>query len=39
VAEERSLAFRRAVAARVLADPTLLERARARIRAWLASGD
>jgi hypothetical protein len=39
LAEERSLAFHRAVAARVLADPSLLVRARERVRGWLASGD
>jgi hypothetical protein len=37
VAEERSLAYHRAIAARIARDPALLEQARARVRGWLAS--
>ncbi len=36
--EARSLALHRAVAARLLADPRVLERARARVCTWLAQG-
>jgi hypothetical protein len=39
LAEERSLAYHRLVAAKLLSDPGLLERARARVRSWLDSGD
>ncbi|HEY8040000.1 MAG TPA: hypothetical protein VIF15_09415 [Polyangiaceae bacterium] len=39
VAEERSLAYHRAVGARLLADPSLVDRARARVEAWLARGE
>jgi len=39
LAEERSLAYHRAVAARLLADPALVDRARARVSTWLTSGD
>lgn len=38
LAEERSLALHRAVAARLIADPALVERARERVREWVASG-
>jgi len=38
VAEARSLDLHKAVADRLLADPSLLERARARVRGWLADG-
>jgi hypothetical protein len=36
LAEARSLAAHRVIAARLLADPALLEQARARVSAWLA---
>ena len=36
LAEARSLAAHRVIAARLLADPALLDQARARIDAWLA---
>jgi len=39
LAEERSLAYHRAVASRVVVEPTVLARARARVRGWLDSGD
>ncbi len=39
LAEERSLAFHRAVADKIASDPETLERARARVREWVASGD
>ena len=39
LAEERSLALHRAVADRLLEDPSVLERARQRVRGWLATGD
>jgi hypothetical protein len=35
LAEARSLAAHRVIAARLLADPALLEQARARVEAWL----
>lgn len=37
-AEERSLYLHEAVAARLLAEPTLVERARRRVAAWLEDG-
>ena len=37
LAEERSIAFHRVIAARLARDPTLLARARARVRSWLES--
>lgn len=37
-AEETSLALHRAVAERLLADPALLEKARARVLKWLGDG-
>ncbi len=37
LSEERSIAYHRAIAARLEEDPTLLARARARVRAWLAA--
>jgi hypothetical protein len=39
LAEERSLAFHRAVADRLAAEPELLDRARARVRSWIESGE
>lgn len=39
LAEERSLALHRAVAERLAADPEVLERARARVRSWVDSGE
>jgi hypothetical protein len=38
LAEERSLAYHRVVAARIASDPTILERARAQVQAWLERG-
>ncbi len=38
LAEERSLAYHRALAARIGLEPALLERARAKVAAWLAEG-
>lgn len=38
LAEETSLELHRAVADRLRADPSLVERARARVRAWLREG-
>lgn len=35
LAEERSIAYHRAIAARIARQPALLERARERVRAWL----
>ena len=37
LAEERSLAFHRVVASRLLQDPTILETARVRVKEWAAS--
>jgi hypothetical protein len=37
LAEERSIAYHRAIAQRLLEDPSLLELARARVRHWLAT--
>jgi hypothetical protein len=39
LAEERSLALHRAIADRLSLDPSLLERARARVRRWLETGE
>jgi hypothetical protein len=39
LAEERSLAFHRAVAEKLVSAPETLERARARVRSWLSTGD
>ena len=38
LAEERSLAYHRLVAARIVADPAILDRARRYVRAWLERG-
>lgn len=38
LAEARSLAAHRVIAARLLADPALLDQARARVDAWLTEG-
>jgi hypothetical protein len=38
LAEERSLAYHRVVAERIVREPLLLERARATVAAWLAEG-
>jgi hypothetical protein len=38
LAEQRSLAYHRAVAARLLTDAAFVERARQRVREWSASG-
>jgi hypothetical protein len=38
LAEQTSIALHRAVAERLRADPAILERARARVRSWLADG-
>jgi hypothetical protein len=38
LAEERSLALHRAVAERLRADPSLIERARRRVEGWLRDG-
>jgi hypothetical protein len=37
-AELRSLAYHRAIAARIVAEPAILERARSRVRAWQQTG-
>jgi hypothetical protein len=37
IAEARSLAFHRVVAARLAGEPALLDRAGSRVRAWLAA--
>lgn len=37
--EERSLAYHRVIASRLEHDPMLIERARARVREWLATCD
>jgi hypothetical protein len=37
LAEARSLAFHAEVAVRILADPTIVEMARARVRQWLST--
>src|SRR4051812_27215367 len=37
-AELRSLAYHRAIAARLAAEPAILERARSRVRTWLQTG-
>jgi hypothetical protein len=39
LAEERSLALHRAIAEKVASVPEALDRARARVRSWLASGE
>jgi hypothetical protein len=39
LAEERSLAYHQAVAEKLAAEPQLLDRARARVQSWLASGE
>jgi hypothetical protein len=39
LAEERSLAYHRAVAEKLASNPQALDRARARVRSWLVSGD
>ncbi len=39
LAEERSLALHRAIADRILEDPSVLTRARERVRRWLETGD
>lgn len=39
LAEERSLALHRAIAERVRDDPAVLERARARVKRWLDTGE
>lgn len=39
LAEERSLALHRAIADRLATDPTVLDRARARVRRWLETGE
>ena len=39
LAEERSLALHRAIAERVRRDPSVLERARARVQGWLDNGE
>lgn len=38
LSEERSLALHRAVAERIASDPSVLERARERVRKWIVSG-
>jgi hypothetical protein len=38
-AERRSLAYHRAIAARIAAEPAILERARARVREWQGKGE
>jgi hypothetical protein len=38
LAEERSLAYHRVIAARIVREPALLERARVKVAAWLAEG-
>lgn len=37
--EERSIAYHRAIAERIAQDPTVLERARGRVRAWITGKD
>jgi hypothetical protein len=37
LSEERSIAYHRAIAERIQDDPAVLERARARVRTWLAA--
>jgi hypothetical protein len=37
IAEARSLAYHRAIAERLASDPAVLERARARVHAWLGA--
>ncbi len=37
LAEERSIAYHRAIAERIVRDPEVLERARARVGEWLAA--
>ena len=39
LAEERSLALHRAIADRIMTEPTALERARARVQRWLDTGE
>lgn len=39
LAEARSLALHEAIAERLEADPSILERARARVNGWLTSGE
>ena len=39
LAEERSLAYHAVIAERLRGDPALLDRAQARVRAWLARGE
>lgn len=39
LAEERSVAYHRAIAERLRRQPEVLENARRRVRAWLAAGD
>jgi len=39
LAEERSVAYHRAIAERLLAQPEVLEGARRRVQTWLAAGD
>lgn len=39
LAEERSIAFHRAVAERMRREPSVLENARARVRGWIAAGE
>jgi hypothetical protein len=39
LAEERSVAYHRAIAARLRGEPEILERARRRVQGWLAAGD
>jgi hypothetical protein len=39
LAEERSLALHRAIADRLAAEPSVLERAQARVRRWLDTGE
>ena len=39
LAEERSVAYHRAIAERLRRDREVLERARSRVQSWLASGD
>lgn len=39
LAEERSIAYHRAIAERLRSEPEILENARQRVRAWLAPAD
>jgi hypothetical protein len=39
LAEERSLALHQAIANRMVDDPAILDRGRARVQAWLETGD